>query len=89
MVRPVCSDQGEWSDGLRAAPPNRGAGRPLDDYLRRVVEAEGRPVAFLAQNRCFLVLADPAKTQEDLPLLALREGFPSHPARVRALLTRS
>ena len=57
-VRPVSPDQVEWFDGLLADHHYLGAGRPVGDYLRQVVEVEGRPVALLVWGPACYALKD-------------------------------
>jgi hypothetical protein len=42
-VRVPLADEGEWFDGLLAGHHYLGAGQPVGDYLRQVVERDGNP----------------------------------------------
>jgi hypothetical protein len=46
-VRVPAAEQIEWFDGLLARHHPLGAGHPVGDYLRQVVEQDGQPVALL------------------------------------------
>ena len=46
-VRLPSADQVPWFDSLLGEHHYLGAGRPVGDYLRQIVEVEGRPVALL------------------------------------------
>ena len=47
-----------WFDGLLADKHYLGAGRPVGDYLRQVVEVEGKPVALLVWGPACYALKD-------------------------------
>jgi hypothetical protein len=57
-VRVVAEDQLAWFDGLLAEHHYLGAGRPVGDYLRQVVEQEGQPVALLVWGPAGYALKD-------------------------------
>lgn len=57
-VRIPSEDQLPWFDGLLAGHHYLGAGRPVGDYLRQVVELEGRPVALLVWGPACYALKD-------------------------------
>jgi len=46
-VRVPAPEQVSWFDGQLAAHHYLGAGRPVGDYLRQVVERDGQPLALL------------------------------------------
>lgn len=58
VVRIPSEDQRPWFDGLLADRHYLGAGRPVGDYLRQVVELEGRPVALLVWGPACYALKD-------------------------------
>lgn len=57
-VRVPSPDQLPWFDGLLGEHHYLGAGRPVGDYLRQVVEWEGRPVALLVWGPACYALKD-------------------------------
>lgn len=57
-VRMVKDSQVEWFDGLLAEKHYLGAGRSVGDYLRQVVEVDGRPVALLVWGPACYALKD-------------------------------
>ena len=46
-VRVALDTEKVWFDGLLAAKHYLGAGQPVGDYLRQVVDVDGKPVALL------------------------------------------
>jgi len=58
LVRVPCEDQVPWFDQLLGEHHYLGAGRPVGDYLRQVVEMEGRPVALLVWGPACYALKD-------------------------------
>ena len=58
VVRIPAEDQLPWFDGLLADHHYLGAGRAVGDYLRQVVEWEGRPVALLVWGPACYALKD-------------------------------
>lgn len=57
-VRVVKDSQVEWFDGLLAEKHYLGAGRAVGDYLRQVVEVDGRPAALLVWGPACYALKD-------------------------------
>ena len=57
-VRVPAPEQVEWFDGLLADHHYLGAGRPVGDYLRQVVERNGQPVALLVWGPAGYALKD-------------------------------
>lgn len=57
-VRVPSEDQLPWFDGVLGERHYLGAGRPVGDYLRQVVEQEGRPVALLVWGPAGYALKD-------------------------------
>ncbi len=57
-VRVPSDEQLEWFDGLLADQHYLGAGRPVGDYLRQVIEREGKPVALLVWGPACYALKD-------------------------------
>jgi hypothetical protein len=57
-VRVPAHEQIEWFDGCLADQHSLGAGRPVGDYLRQLVECEGRPVALLVWGPACYALKD-------------------------------
>ena len=57
-VRVAPEEQRPWFDGLLAEHHCLGAGQPVGDYLRQVVEREGRVVALLAWGPACYALKD-------------------------------
>jgi len=57
-VRVPAPEQVEWFDGLLADHHSLGAGRPVGDYLRHVVERDGQPVALLVWGPACYALKD-------------------------------
>ena len=57
-VRIPSEDQRPWFDSVLADHHYLGAGRPVGDYLRQVVEWEGRPVALLVWGPACYALKD-------------------------------
>jgi hypothetical protein len=57
-VRVPTPAQVEWFDGLLADHHALGAGRPVGDYLRQVVERDGQPVALLVWGPACYALKD-------------------------------
>ncbi len=47
-----------WFDGLLADKHYLGAGRPVGDYLRQVVEVDAKPVALLVWGPACYALKD-------------------------------
>lgn len=58
VVRVPSQEEVEWFDGLLGEHHYLGAGRPVGDYLRQVVEIEGRPVALLVWGPACYALKD-------------------------------
>lgn len=58
VVRIVSDDQVQWFDQLLGEHHYLGAGRPVADYLRQVVERDGRPVALLVWGPACYALKD-------------------------------
>ncbi|HTV62536.1 MAG TPA: ISAs1 family transposase [Verrucomicrobiae bacterium] len=58
VVRICLDDEVEWFDGLLAGQHYLGAGRPVGDYLRQVVEVDGQPVALLVWGPACYALKD-------------------------------
>jgi hypothetical protein len=58
VVRVPCEDQVPWFDPLLGEHHYLGAGRAVGDYLRQVVEVEGRPVALLVWGPACYALKD-------------------------------
>jgi hypothetical protein len=57
-VRVPAPEQVSWFDGQLAAHHYLGAGRPVGDYLRQVVERDGQPVALLVWGPACYALKD-------------------------------
>lgn len=57
-VRVPAPDQTGWFDGLLAQHHALGAGRPVGDYLRQVIEQDGQPVALLVWGPACYALKD-------------------------------
>jgi hypothetical protein len=57
-VRVPAPEQVSWFDGLLADHHYLGAGRPVGDYLRQVVERDGQPVALLVWGPACYALKD-------------------------------
>lgn len=57
-VRVPCADEVGWFDGQLATQHYLGAGRPVGDYLRQVVERDGQPVALLVWGPACYALKD-------------------------------
>jgi hypothetical protein len=57
-VRVPLADEAEWFDGLLASRHYLGAGQPVGDYLRQVVERDGRAVALLVWGPACYALKD-------------------------------
>lgn len=57
-VRPLPGSEVAWFDGLLADKHYLGAGRPVGDYLRQVVEVGGRAVALLVWGPACYALKD-------------------------------
>jgi len=57
-VRVVGGDEVRWFDGMLADHHYLGAGRSVGDYLRQVVELEGKPVALLVWGPACYALKD-------------------------------
>jgi hypothetical protein len=57
-VRVVQADEVEWFDGQLAASHYLGAGRPIGDYMRQVVERDGQPVALMVWGPSCYALKD-------------------------------
>src|ERR1700730_368632 len=57
-VRVPLADEGKWVDGLLAGQHYLGAGRPVGDYLRQVVERDGKAVALLVWGPACYALKD-------------------------------
>lgn len=58
IVRVLSEDQIEWFDGLLADHHYLGAGQPVGDYLRQVVELDGKPAALLVWGPACYALKD-------------------------------
>jgi len=58
VVRVPSADQLQWFDGLLGEHHYLGAGRAVGDYLRQVVEKDGRPVALLVWGPACYALKD-------------------------------
>ena len=58
VVRIPSEDEVEWFDGWLGEHHYLGAGRAVGDYLRQVVEVEGRPVALLVWGPACYALKD-------------------------------
>ena len=50
-VRIAADDEISWFDDLLGQHHYLGAGQPVGDYLRQVVEQDGQPVALLGLER--------------------------------------
>lgn len=57
-VRVPAPEEVEWFDGLLADHHHLGAGQPVGDYLRQLVECESRPVALLVWGPACYALKD-------------------------------
>lgn len=57
-ARVPCDAELPWFDGLLADKHYLGAGRPVGDYLRQVIEVEGKPVALLVWGPACYALKD-------------------------------
>lgn len=57
-VRVPLADEVEWFDGLLASSHYLGAGQPVGDYLRQVVERDGKAVALLVWGPACYALKD-------------------------------
>ena len=57
-VRLCSEDQLPWFDGVLGEHHYLGAGRPVGDYLRQLVECDGRPVALLVWGPACYALKD-------------------------------
>lgn len=57
-VRVALETETEWFDGLLANKHYLGAGRPVGDYLRQVVEVDGKAVALLVWGPACYALKD-------------------------------
>ncbi len=57
-VRVQAPEQVSWCDGLLADHHYLGAGRPVGNYLRQVVERDGQPVALLVWGPACYALKD-------------------------------
>jgi hypothetical protein len=57
-VRVPGTDEVPWFDGLLAGHHYLGAGQPVGDYLRQVVEQDGKPVALLVWGPACYALKD-------------------------------
>lgn len=57
-VRVPAPDQFGWFDGLLARHHSLGAGHPVGDYLRQVIEQDGQPVALLVWGPACYALKD-------------------------------
>jgi hypothetical protein len=57
-VRVPATEQFAWFDGLLADHHYLGAGQPVGDYLRQVVERDGQPVALLVWGPACYALKD-------------------------------
>lgn len=58
IVREARPDERDWFDGRLSEHHYLGAGQPVGDYLRQVVERGGRPVALLAWGPACYALKD-------------------------------
>jgi hypothetical protein len=58
VVRVPVQEEVTWFDGLLADNHYLGAGRPVGDYLRQVVELDGEPVALLVWGPACYALKD-------------------------------
>ena len=58
VVRVPREDEVQWFDGLLADHHYLGAGRPVGDYLRQVVEIDTKPVALLVWGPACYALKD-------------------------------
>ena len=58
VVRVVADDQVRWFDGLLTDHHYLGAGQPVGDYLRQVVEVQGQPLALLVWGPACYALKD-------------------------------
>ena len=58
MVRVATAAQVEWFDALLADKHYLGAGRSVGDYLRQIIEMEGKPVALLVWGPACYALKD-------------------------------
>src|SRR5580700_5157344 len=58
VVRVPLADEVPWFDGLLAGHHYLGAGQPVGDYLRQVVERDGQPVALLVWGPACYALKD-------------------------------
>jgi predicted transposase YbfD/YdcC len=58
IVRVPREEEVGWFDGLLADKHYLGAGRPVGDYLRQVVELDGQPVALLVWGPACYALKD-------------------------------
>ena len=58
VVRVPSGDAIAWFDGLLRDQHYLGAGRPVGDYLRQVVERDGQPVALLVWGPACYSLKD-------------------------------
>src|SRR5580704_1329771 len=57
-VRVPLAEEVEWFDGLLASQHYLGAGQPVGDYLRQVVERDGKAVALLVWGPACYALKD-------------------------------
>jgi hypothetical protein len=57
-VRLPRAEQVEWFDGLLGEHHYLGAGQPVGDYLRQVIEVDGQPVALLVWGPACYALKD-------------------------------
>src|SRR5687768_1125478 len=58
VVRLGREEEMQWFDGLLADHHYLGAGRPVGDYLRQVVEIDQKPVALLVWGPACYALRD-------------------------------
>lgn len=58
VVKVARADQNEWFDGQLRDHHYLGAGRPVGDYLRQIVEVRGRPAALLVWGPACYALKD-------------------------------
>ena len=58
VVRVPAEEELGWFDGLLADNHYLGAGRPVGDYLRQVIEQDGQPVALLVWGPACYALKD-------------------------------
>src|ERR1700704_5170137 len=58
IVRVPAAEEVRWFDGLLSDHHYLGAGRPVGDYLRQVVELDGKPVALLVWGPACYALKD-------------------------------